>query len=61
MRNISKKIILSLLGLSLLAILNPNEIYALAQEYKRNGECYMLIGVGQFRGIYRLNNASTNQ
>jgi len=33
-------------------------VYARAPEYDRNGECYLLIGDGAKRGVYRLNNPS---
>jgi hypothetical protein len=33
----------------------PQKAVALDEKYERNGECYMLIGEGGFKGIYRLN------
>ncbi|MFZ5950460.1 MAG: hypothetical protein ACOYXC_07130, partial [Candidatus Rifleibacteriota bacterium] len=48
-------LVFSLSGLSAFAALKP--------EYRRNGECYLLIGEGDvsLRGIFRLNNPEQNK
>ena len=50
-----KRTVLFLLLLALPALVSGQAI-----EYKRNGECYLLIGHNdaKFRGVYRLNNPS---
>jgi len=51
-----------ILTLALLALLTvvvmPPQGFALAPEYERNGECYLLIGQGPvaLKGVFRLNN-----
>ena len=51
--------ILRMAGLMLAAILLLSPAaFALAPEYERNGECYLLIGQGPvaMKGVFRLNN-----
>ncbi len=54
---------LGLLGLLAFSLASPQKVFALAAEYLRNGECYMLIGEGasSLRGIYRLNDPANNR
>ncbi|MFZ2957985.1 MAG: hypothetical protein WA705_13940 [Candidatus Ozemobacteraceae bacterium] len=40
----------------LILLLLPLPVYPLAVQYNRNGECYLLLGDGAFKGVYRLNN-----
>ncbi|MDD3147659.1 MAG: hypothetical protein PHD82_10180, partial [Candidatus Riflebacteria bacterium] len=44
--------------LALMVVMLPQQSYALAPEYERNGECYLLIGQGPsaMKGVFRLNN-----
>ena len=43
--------------LAVILLLSP-ATFALAPEYERNGECYLLIGQGPtvMKGVFRLNN-----
>ncbi|MDN5277976.1 MAG: hypothetical protein PWR01_1941 [Clostridiales bacterium] len=54
-------LVLLLLLISILFSVTANA--ALKPEYRRNGECYLLIGEGptSMRGIYRLNNPERNK
>ncbi|MGM0598868.1 MAG: hypothetical protein ACQETH_03515 [Candidatus Rifleibacteriota bacterium] len=46
-----------ILVILLFSILFSSSVYAeLNPQYRRNGECYLLIGEGGYKGIYRLNN-----
>lgn len=49
--------------LLLLGLVCVSSFAALKPEYRRNGECYLLIGEGpvSMRGIYRLNNPEANK
>ena len=51
-------LVLSILVVSIVAV--SGTAFALAPEYMRNGECYLLVGHDDvnFRGVYRLNNPS---
>jgi len=44
--------------LFLLLVVMPAPVFPLAVEYNRNGECYLMLGTGAFKGVYRLNNPS---
>ncbi len=53
------KRILTMVFLAMVALMiMPPQGYALAPEYERNGECYLLIGQGPatMKGVFRLNN-----
>lgn len=43
----------------LLLVVLPAPLFPLAVEYNRNGECYLMLGSGAFKGVYRLNNPAS--
>lgn len=59
----SNKLFRGLALLLLLSLVSAAAHAALKPEYRRNGECYLLIGEGPaaMRGIYRLNNPEQNK
>ncbi len=58
MINRYEKILKALFLLLAVVVLLPQPGWALAPEYERNGECYLLIGDGPpaLKGVFRLNN-----
>lgn len=58
----ARRLFQGVLVILLFSILFSSSVYAeLKPQYRRNGECYLLIGEGSYKGIYRLNNPERNR